>query len=38
MKLLLITNLRHKASKKLIKFLKLKRINFDYVDTSLKKN
>ena len=37
MKLLLITNLRHKASKKLIKFLKLKRINFDYVDTSLKK-
>ena len=37
MNLLLITNFNHIASKKLVKFLKLKRINFDYIDSSKKK-
>ena len=37
MSLLLITNLQHKASKKLIKFLEFQKINFDCIDTSLKK-
>ena len=31
---LLITSLKHKASKNLIKFLKFKKIIFDCVDTS----
>lgn len=34
MKLLVITSLKHKASKNLIKFLKFKKIIFDCVDTS----
>ena len=37
MKLLIITNYNHKASKKLIKYLKLKNFNFDHIDSSKKK-
>ena len=37
MKLLLITNCKHKVSKQLIKFMKLKKISFDYIDSSKKK-
>ncbi len=37
MKLLIITNYNHNVSKKLIKFLRLKRISFDYIDSSKKK-
>ena len=37
MKLLLITNCKHKVSKQLIKFMKLKKISFDYIDSSIKK-
>ena len=37
MRLLLIINYKHKASKQLVKFLKLKKISFDYIDSSKKK-
>lgn len=37
MKLLLITNYNHKVSKQLVVYLKLKKINFDYIDSSKKK-
>lgn len=37
MKLLLITNCKHKVSKKLINYIKLKKISFDYIDSSNKK-
>ncbi len=37
MKLLIITNYNHKVSKQFIKFLKFKKINFDYLDSSKKK-
>ena len=38
MKFLIITNYKHKASKQFIKYLKLRRINFDHIDSSKKKN
>ena len=38
MKFLIITNCKHKASKQFLKYLKLRRINFDYIDSSKKKN
>ena len=31
MKLLLVTNCKHKVSKKLINYIKLKKISFDYI-------
>ena len=34
MKLLIITNLNHKTSVQFIKFIKLKKIKFDLIDTS----
>ena len=37
MKLLIITNYKHKVSKQFIKYLKLKKIDFDYVDSDRKK-
>jgi len=37
MKLLLITNYNHKVSKQLVKYLKFKKIRFDYIDSSKKK-
>ena len=37
MKLLIITNYNHKVSKQLVKYLKFKKINFDYIDSSKKK-
>ena len=37
MRLLLIINYKHKVSKQLVKFLKLKKISFDYIDSSKKK-
>lgn len=37
MKLLIITNYNHIASKKLIKYLKLKRVSFDLIDSNIKK-
>ncbi len=37
MKLLLITNCKHKVSKKLINYIKLKKISFDYIDSRNKK-
>jgi len=37
MRLLLIINYKHKVSKQLIKFLKFKKIAFDYIDSSEKK-
>ena len=37
MKLLLITNYNHKVSKQLVKYLKFKKIQFDYIDSSKKK-
>jgi len=37
MKLLLITNYNHKASKQLVRYLELKKINFDCIDSSKKK-
>ena len=37
MKLLLITNCKHKVSKKIINYIKLKKISFDYIDSSNKK-
>ena len=37
MRLLLITNYKHNASKQLVNFLKLKKISFDYIDTCKKK-
>ena len=37
MKLLIITNCKHKVSKQLIKYMKLKKISFDYIDSSNKK-
>ena len=37
MRLLLIINYKHKASKQLVKFLKLKKISFDYIDSNKKK-
>ena len=37
MRLLLIVNYKHKASKQLVKFLKFKKISFDYIDSSKKK-
>ena len=37
MKLLLITNCKHKVSKQLINYIKLKKISFDYIDSSNKK-
>ena len=37
MKLLVITNYNHKASKQLIRYLELKKINFDCIDSSKKK-
>tara|TARA_B100001741_G_scaffold246419_1_gene207779 strand:+ start:1327 stop:2013 length:687 start_codon:yes stop_codon:yes gene_type:complete len=37
MKLLLITNYNHKVSKQLIRFLRSKKINFDYIDSNKKK-
>ena len=37
MKLLIITNYNHKASKELVKYLKFKKVNFDYIDSSRKK-
>ncbi len=36
MKLLIITNYNHKVSKPLLKFLKLKKVNFDHIDSSKK--
>ncbi len=36
MKLLIITNYNHKVSKLLLKFLKLKKVNFDHIDSSKK--
>ncbi len=38
MKFLIITNYKHEASKQFIKYLKLRRINFDHIDSSKKKN
>ncbi len=38
MKFLIITNYKHKASKQFIKYLKLRGINFDHIDSSKKKN
>ena len=37
MRLLLIINYKHKVSKQLVKFLKFKKIPFDYIDSSKKK-
>ena len=37
MRLLLIINYKHKVSKQLVKFLKLKKIPFDYIDSSKEK-
>jgi methionyl-tRNA formyltransferase len=37
MKLLLIINYKHEVSRQLVKFLKLKKISFDYIDSSKKK-
>ena len=37
MKLLIITNYKHKASKQFINYLKLKKIDFDYIDSDKKK-
>jgi len=37
MKLLLIINCKHKVSKQLIKFLKLKKISFDLIDSGIEK-
>ena len=37
MKLLIITNYNHKASKQLVRYLELKKINFDCIDSSKKK-
>ena len=37
MKLLIITNYNHKVSKQLVKYLKFKKIRFDYIDSSKKK-
>ncbi len=37
MKILLITNYKHKASKQLVNFLKKKKIDFNYIDSSKKK-
>ena len=37
MKLLLIINCKHKVSKQLIKFLKLKKISFDFIDSDIEK-
>ena len=37
MRLLLIINYKHKVSKQLVKFLKFKKISFDYIDSSKKK-
>ncbi len=37
MKLLLIINYNHKVSKQFVKFLKFKKISFDYIDSSKKK-
>lgn len=37
MKLLIITNYNHKVSKLLIKFLELKKVNFDFIDSSKRK-
>ena len=37
MKFLIITNYKHEASKQFIKYLKLRRINFDHIDSSKKK-
>ena len=34
MKLLIVANLHHEVSVKLIKFIKLKKIKFDLIDTS----
>lgn len=34
MKFLVITNYKHKASKEFIKYLKFRKINFDYIDSS----
>lgn len=34
MKLLIITNYNHKASKQLVKYLKFRKINFDHIDSS----
>ena len=38
MKLLIVTNYNHKVSKLLIEYLKLKKVNFDHIDSSKKKN
>ena len=37
MKFLVITNYKHKVSKEFIKYLKFKKINFDYIDSSKNK-
>ena len=37
MKILLITNYKHKVSKQLVNFLKKKKIDFNYIDSSKKK-
>ena len=37
MRLLLIINYNHKVSKQFVKFLKFKKISFDYIDSSKKK-
>ena len=37
MRILLIINYKHKVSKQLVKFLKLKKISFDYIDSSKEK-
>ena len=37
MKLLIITNYNHKVSKQLLRYLKFKKINFDYIDSSNEK-
>ena len=37
MKLLIVTNYNHKASKLLVKYLNLKKVNFDHIDSSKKK-
>ena len=37
MKLLLISNYNHKVSKQLVKFLRLKKIDFYHIDSSKKK-
>ena len=37
MRLLLISNYNHKASKQLVKFLKEKKLDFHHIDSSKKK-